>query len=196
MIIFVVLAGLAVLAWIFLSVSGSRQPRRLLDGLSNVDFADYIRGQENWVVLDTETTGLGKGAEVLEIAIVDKHGAVILDTLVRPKGPIQSGAQAIHGISRKMAADSPPWPEIAKRLENIAAENVIIAYNAEFDVRMIAQTFEKWGLAPCKIEAICAMNAYSDFCGDGRRSKLIDASAAARSAGSYCASMTRHAAAG
>src|SRR5690606_37121994 len=38
----------------------------------------------NALILDTETTGLDADAEVVELAVIDCAGAVLLDTLVRP----------------------------------------------------------------------------------------------------------------
>ena len=38
--------------------------------------------------LDTETTGLGRSAEIVDICIVDDAGQVLVDTLVRPRFPI------------------------------------------------------------------------------------------------------------
>ena len=35
------------------------------------------------LILDTETTGLGDDAEVIEVSVIDAHGQVLLDTLVR-----------------------------------------------------------------------------------------------------------------
>ena len=60
----------------------------------------------NALILDTETTGLGDDAEVVELAVIDCAGAVLLDTLVRPSGPVPAEAAAIHGITDAMAANA------------------------------------------------------------------------------------------
>ena len=39
------------------------------------------------VVFDTETTGTGRNAEIVDIACVDLNGTVLLDSLVRPTLP-------------------------------------------------------------------------------------------------------------
>ena len=62
------------------------------------------------VFLDTETTGLDPDHdELLEIAIVDDSGEVLLDTLIKPStnNPVWPEAEAIHGIAPEMVADAP-----------------------------------------------------------------------------------------
>ena len=62
----------------------------------------YVSG-ERWqngrrLVVDTETTGLGRRSEVLEVAIIDADtGDVLYDAPVLPAGPIQRAAAAVHG---------------------------------------------------------------------------------------------------
>ena len=59
------------------------------------------------LICDTETSGLGKGAQILEIALVDTMGETVFSSLVAPpKGlRIQADASAItsdaSGISRE-----------------------------------------------------------------------------------------------
>ena len=47
---------------------------------------DYYNS--DFVVLDTETTGLDSRAEIVEISIIDKHGNTLFDSLIKPKNPI------------------------------------------------------------------------------------------------------------
>ncbi|MCW3664158.1 3'-5' exonuclease, partial [Burkholderia cenocepacia] len=58
----------------------------------------------NFILLDTETTGLDESAEIVEIAVIDDAGNVLLNTLVKPKHPIPNSATAIHGITNAMVA--------------------------------------------------------------------------------------------
>jgi DNA polymerase-3 subunit epsilon len=36
--------------------------------------------QQNPLILDTETTGLGRDAEICEIAVIDARGRILVDT--------------------------------------------------------------------------------------------------------------------
>jgi len=176
MLLFITLAAIIGLVLVFIIFSGKASDP--LEKYAGVEFADFINENDDWVVMDTETTRLGKNAEVLEISVVDKTGNVLLDTLVNPKGPISRNAQNVHGISRKMVKSAPPWPEIAKGLQQVTSGRAVIAYNAQFDLDIIRQTCEKWGVEFPLISGLCAMKAWSDHIGQRRWCKLIDACAA------------------
>src|SRR5699024_3788327 len=70
------------------------------------------------VVLDTETTGLGPEAAVIEVAALDAAtGEVLLDTLVNPDGDqVEPAAAAVHGITEAELARAPTWPQVWPRL--------------------------------------------------------------------------------
>lgn len=96
--------------------------------------------------LDTETTGLEAADQVIEVAVVDADGAVLLDTLVQPTVPIHPGAAAVHGISLEQLAAAPHWVVVLPRLQVLLAGRLVIAHNADFDWQMLAQTCQAQGL--------------------------------------------------
>lgn len=90
--------------------------------------------------LDTETTGLDDRAEIVEIAVIDSEGAVLVESLVRPTRKIPGDAIRIHGITDDMVADAPTWLELFPLLEQILTGRLVGIYNAEFDLRMLSQS--------------------------------------------------------
>lgn len=120
--------------------------------------------KEDFLILDTETTGLGKKEEICQIAICDKYGRALMNTLVRPTIPISYYAQKIHGISDKMVANAPRFSQIHPQLiKTVSGKNVVI-YNAPFDRRLIRQCCDLHQLAypRCK-EIHCAMKWNSQW---------------------------------
>lgn len=95
-------------------------------------------------VIDTETTGDGETDEVVEV------GAVLLElneaheikktrlwtSLFRPSVPVQAVARAAHHITDKMLARAP----VLKLKPLPIRADVVVAHNAEFDVRMLVQS--------------------------------------------------------
>ncbi|MFF8992589.1 3'-5' exonuclease [Streptomyces sp. NPDC014983] len=90
-------------------------------------------------VLDVETTGLGPGDRVVEIAVVDAHdGAVLIDTLVHPGAGVRISreARAVHGITDAMVAEAEPWERVLPRVLATTEGRTVLAYNSPFDKRM------------------------------------------------------------
>lgn len=98
------------------------------------------------LILDTETTGLGDRAEIVEIAIIDTTGATRFESLTMPQGRIPREASDVHGLTRKKLKEegAKPWPELHNQvMEIIRSAHIVLAYNAEFDLRLLTQTAER-----------------------------------------------------
>ncbi|MGJ5867287.1 3'-5' exonuclease [Serratia sp. B501] len=125
--------------------------------------------RENCLILDTETTGLGEDAEIVEVTIIDTDGQVLLNTLVKPRSVIPASATAIHGITNEMVATAPSWPHVCRSLYDIISGRKVVIYNSDFDTRILDQTNDDWGITiHFKIERPtfeCAMLAYAEFYG-------------------------------
>jgi DNA polymerase-3 subunit epsilon len=120
------------------------------------------------VFLDTETTGLGETAEVVDIAIVDFDRRVLLNSLVRPRRPIPPDAARVHGVTDAMVKDAPTWPELIPTIEELLKGRPLAIYNAEFDLRVIGQSSRAWGQARqlAYSEAFCVMQLYARYNGE------------------------------
>lgn len=101
--------------------------------------------QENALILDTETTGLESDDQVIEIAVIDKNGNVLFESRLKPSVEINPEAQAIHGISAEHLAIAPTWPDIAAHLKALIENRTVIAFNADFDSRLLQQTANAFG---------------------------------------------------
>lgn len=130
---------------------------------------DEIVRTGNFVVLDTETTGLDDRAEIVQIAVIDPAGKVLLDTLVRPRNTIPIEAIKIHGISNVMVKDAPQWPELLKLLVPLLGNQNVITYGMEYDRRLIHQSGAMWGISNTwtrDINWLCAMEWYAPVYGE------------------------------
>jgi DNA polymerase-3 subunit epsilon len=119
------------------------------------------------VVIDTETTGLDKEAEIVEICVSDHLGNILLTTLIRPSKPIPADVMRIHNISNEMVKTAPTWPAIWPTLRSLIISKPLAIYNAEFDMRMMRQSHERYRL-PWKdnFRTLCIMKCYAEYIGD------------------------------
>ena len=118
------------------------------------------------VYIDTETTGLDRSAEVIEISIVDFDGSLLLNSLVRPTQSIPLDARRIHGIDDEMVSSAPTWPVLWTQLRDIFYGRTIAAYNAPFDLKMMQQTHQRYRL-PWReaLNMLDVLPLYSDYRG-------------------------------
>ena len=120
----------------------------------------------NFYVLDTETTGLGEDAEIVQIGIVDAAGDTLMNQLVKPSHPIPLGATRIHGISDADVVDAPAFMRLYIRLSSLLAGEVVVGYNMDFDWRMLRQNAARYGLPEIRVsKRDCAMKQYAKFHG-------------------------------
>jgi DNA polymerase III subunit epsilon len=96
------------------------------------------------VYVDTETTGLERTDEIVEISIVDHDGHVLLETLVKPSRSIPYAATRIHGITDEEVIKAPTWPAIWPTVRGHLFGRLIVFYNAEFDLRMMQQSHARY----------------------------------------------------
>jgi len=111
------------------------------------DLAPGLLGEENWVVVDVETTGGSPsgGHRITEVAAVRVSGGQITDvfsTLVNPERTIPSMITSLTGITQAMVRDAPTFREIAGPLTEFLDGRVFVAHNAPFDWRFLCAEME------------------------------------------------------
>ena len=156
---------------------------KLVTKMLNSDFFQHARQQSaawargllardpnSWVILDTETTGLGPEAEVIQIGVIDGGGNILMDNvLVKPTVPITSGAAAVHGITSEMVKDASTFPEILPRLQEVVRGRLLVVYNLQYDLRLLIQSALahnlRWQLLEVE-NTDCAMLRYAEWFGE------------------------------
>lgn len=142
---------------------------------------DLLRSQ-NFVILDTETTGLGNTAQIVQIAVLNWDGGKLFDSLVLPTldCPIEPEASRIHGIYQKDVDGEPFFDQLFIPLMRAIGSKDVVIYNAEFDLRLLKQSLKANGIQvafptsdrrQCRIftnggSIHCAMLQYSAWCGE------------------------------
>ncbi len=100
------------------------------------------RGQESWSapwsVFDIQTTGIDAGFRVIEIAMLDCGGQILIDTMVNPGVHVPATSARVTGINDSAVKAAPAWPSIWSHVEGLLlAQNHIFSWNSECDLRAI-----------------------------------------------------------
>jgi DNA polymerase III subunit epsilon len=129
---------------------------------------DILNNKPNYVIFDTETTGLGENDVIVQIGLLDLDGNVLMNTLIKPskRKRISGEATAIHGITMKMLLDAPTFKEIYHRFVEIIRNKTVLIYNAKYDTRLYWQTSAQDEIDTDSFKYVCVMLLYSVFEGD------------------------------
>lgn len=141
-------------------------------------WARHLVEHGNFVILDTETTGLNiYSDEPVQIGIIDSTGNTLLDTLVKPRCPIGSQAAAVHGITAKRLTDAPDFADVYPQIFAAVNGHVGVVYNMEYDILLLNRTVSRRGITESSdtlrflfgaLSWQCAMVTYAAFVGERR----------------------------
>jgi DNA polymerase-3 subunit epsilon len=134
-----------------------------------VDWAKWLlSARPTPLFFDTETTGTTKDDEIISIAALNRYGDTALKSLVKPTDMSRvESCLSIHHITVEMLENAPTFPELYESINAVLGGAVWIAYNAEFDVRMLEQDCIRHSLRPiANIGVNCAMKLFAKWYGE------------------------------
>lgn len=125
---------------------------------SDINRADII-------CLDTETTGLGKEDEILQLSIVNGAGEVLFNEYIRPQKVTEwPEAEQIHGISPAMVADKHTMDAYRELISGIVGNaGLIVGYNVSFDLGFLRCAGIDWS---DEIPVFDAMEEFAEVYGE------------------------------
>lgn len=150
------------------------------DATAEMVWAQELLEEDNFCILDTETTGLGESDQICQIAVIDSRGETVLNELVKPTCPISSGASKVHGLTADKLINAASFDALLTPLLKAVGRRDVVIYNAEYDLRLIRQSLKPWGIQlafptsdrrKCRIfpnggSIHCAMLWYSQYVGE------------------------------
>ena len=127
--------------------------------------------KKDFVVLDTETTGLSPeaGDESVSIGLVSKTGEVLLDTLLRHKKRSDPGAERTHGHTWEETREAPAWPEVLPKVKEIIGDKQVLCYCVgNYDANIVIATCKAHGteILDLRSRTLEALNPFAEFYGE------------------------------
>ncbi len=133
-----------------------------------IDWAkNILEEKDQWLILDTETTGL-HNAEIVQLGIIDLEGKIVIDTLIKPTISIPKDASAIHQITDETVKNAPSFPEIYPLFLEKIKDKKILIYNKGFDTKIIDYSCKINNLTPIDLasKSQCLMLEYAVYYGE------------------------------
>lgn len=130
-----------------------------------------------FLAVDVETNGrAGELCEVTEVGAVLVGGGELHDrfeSLVRVRQPLSRGIERFTGITQAMVDAAPEPAGVLEELAELARGRVLIAHNASFDRRALAQAFDRAGVEWPRPPFLCTVNLARKLAPLSRQRKLV-----------------------
>jgi DNA polymerase-3 subunit epsilon len=129
-----------------------------------------------YICVDTETNGRpGDDCELTEVGAVLVGGGELherFESLVRVERPLSRGIERFTGITQQMVDAAPPPEQVLPKLKEMVGDRILVAHSASFDRRVLAQAFERAGIAWVEPPILCTVAMARRFAPLARQRKL------------------------
>lgn len=137
----------------------------------------------NAVIIEVQSTGRDNSAEVIEVAVIDLSGTILLDTKVKPRQVIPAESVQYHGIPQHAVEGLPGWHTLGPTLLTLLAGRLVITYGLDFTRTRIQHSLRCAGASANLTGQVwtCMLKHYAQYWnapgqyGDAAWQKQIDA---------------------
>ena len=113
---------------------------------------DLLKGRardRDYVIVDTETTGLSVVDRVVEVAAVrlaSDGATTTFQSLVDPEGPVPEVSTSVHGLTDADLVDAPAIADVLPALTEFGRDAVWLAHNAGYDAGILGMSYMRCDL--------------------------------------------------
>jgi DNA polymerase-3 subunit epsilon len=140
------------------------------DRVAAIQWARDLMILRDFVIFDSETTGLSSPVDFVQIAVVDPVGETLFASLLKPSCRIEPRARAVHGHSAKSLSDAPHFSKVYPNLLEVLYKRRVIVFNASYDRRVWDTAVRHLGARGALAGELprweCAMRQYAKFVGE------------------------------
>ncbi len=140
------------------------------DCVAAVEWARGLLTSGDFVVFDSETTGLSPPVDFVEVAVVNPAGETLFDTLLQPSCRIEPRARAVHGHTAQRLSSAPRFSEVYPALLDALYGRRVVVFNASYDRRVWDTAVRHLGARGALAGELprweCAMRQFARFIGE------------------------------
>lgn len=140
------------------------------DRVAAIEWARDLMISSDFVVFDSETTGLSSPVDFVEVAVVGSTGKTLFNSLLKPSCRIEAAARAVHGHSAKTLSSAPHFSEVYPDVLEVLYQRRVIVFNASYDRRVWDTAVRHLGARGALAGELprweCAMRQYARFVGE------------------------------
>jgi DNA polymerase III epsilon subunit-like protein len=106
------------------------------------------------VILDTETTGLYKDDEIVELSVLDMLGHELYHSLFKPEKKMGKAAIRVTGLDHEQLAHEPLFKDEWRKIKKAIGKKRIIGHNVAFDYRITVATALRYGIEESEVKRL------------------------------------------
>ena len=131
-----------------------------------IEWARSLLGDDDFFILDTETTGLldKQRVEVIQLTILSSKREVVFNSLIKPKYKIPKRITEYTGISNEDVEHCHTFEALYEEISLAVNNKKLVAYNADFDRDVLNRTCDIYQLPRLQGNWMCAMRAFQAYC--------------------------------
>lgn len=135
---------------------------------------EWVSSPTDYVVLDTETTGVCKKDEVIQLSIASLNGEVLFNSYFKPTVESHPRALKVHKITHEFLRDKPLFKDKWEEIERLLIGKTIIIHNEIFDVRLLSQTCQRYGIThSAEFKTCCSMRYFQRMIGISKLEDIL-----------------------
>lgn len=103
--------------------------------------------------------------EIIEIAAINTHDELLMNTLLSTEIPITAESLALYGLTNRDLAEAPTFADIYSQLEQTIGDSTLLCEQAKFIQAVVAFNTQRYALAPLKINALSVIEGVAAYLG-------------------------------
>src|SRR5215212_483865 len=156
-----------------ISIPTEASPARILSREDAIRWARSLLSRGEFVVLDSEPTGLGNPIDFVEVGVLSSEGEPLFHSLIEPSCRIDPRAARVHGHTAESLTGERRFFEVYPDLLDVVWAKRVVVYNASYDRRVwnaaVGRLGARAALAGELASWECAMRAFAAYVGERSR---------------------------